>query len=84
MVQALERKSTGFSDIVRLLGLTDLELSTTTKDNYEQVVRSRIESLHNYDGLTEEEIEDIQEYRSDSKNTQRFSSVDELISDLND
>ena len=84
MAQTLERKPIESGDIIRLLGLTDLELSTTTTDNYELVILSRIKSLDNYNGLTAEEIEDIQEYRSDSKNTKQFSSVEDLISDLND
>jgi len=84
MVQLLKRDPIQFSDIIRLSGLTDLQLSKTSNDNYNQILDSRIDSLGNYDGLTEEEIKDIQEFRSNPKNTKRFTSVDELITDLND
>jgi len=83
-VQLLKRDPIQFSDIIRLSGLTDLQLSKTSNDNYNQILDSRIDSLGNYDGLTEEEIKDIQEFRSNPKNTKRFTSVDELITDLND
>ena len=83
MAQHLKRELTKHRDIVRISRLTDLQLSTTTDDNYELILNSRIDLLGNYDGLSEEEIKDIQEYRSNSKNTNRFS-VDDLIADLND
>lgn len=84
MVQILKRDPIEFRDIIRLSGLTDLELSRTTDDNYEQISDSRINSLVDHEGLTDEEINDIQEFRSNLKNTKRFSNVDDLIADLND
>ena len=84
MVHTLKRGLIEFKDIVRLSGLSDLELSRTSDDNYKQILDLRIKSLADYDGLTKEEIGDIRKFRSNSKNTKRFSNIGDLIADLND
>ncbi len=84
MVQLLKRNKTEFRDFVRVSGLTDLQLSTTANDNYKQILDSRTKSLGDYDDLSNEEINDINEYRSNSENTKKFSTVDDFINDLND
>ena len=67
MTQTLERKPTEPTDIIRLSGLTDLELSKTSEENYDKMQKTRVEELGKFDDLTQEEIKDVLEFRSDSK-----------------
>ena len=83
MVQLLKREPIEYKEIVRLSRLTDLQLSKTANDNYQSLIELRINSLADYDGLSDEEIKDIQEYRIDSKDTKQFSNAEDLIADLN-
>lgn len=84
MAQLLKRDQIEFKDVIRVQGLTDLQLSTTTNDNYKLISDSRTDSFGDYDDLTHEEVNDINEYRTNSKNTKQFSNVDDFINDLND
>lgn len=84
MVQLLKRDKTEFREVIRVSGLTDLQLSTTSDDNYKQISDFRNGSLGEYDDLSSEEIQDIKKYRSDLKSTKKFNSVDDFLNDLND
>lgn len=50
------------------------ELSKTTDDNLEQIDRLQL--------VKDPELQDVTEYYSNQKATERFSSVNELITDL--
>ena len=84
MAQILKREPIERKDIVRLSGLTELELTQTTRDNFNKLTDSRKNTLEEFDDLTEAEIKDIREFRLDVKTSKQFSNVDDLIADLND
>lgn len=84
MAQILKREPIEREDIIRLSGLTELELTQTTRDNFNKLTDSRKTTLEEFDDLTEIEIKDIHEFRLDTKTTRQFSNIDDLIADLNE
>jgi len=66
--------------------LSDLELSKTTDENFEELSNKRTELLGVIDSndLTAEEITDVKEYRSGKEKVKRFKNVQEFLEDLND
>ncbi len=62
MVKILKRAPIKIGNIVRLFGLSDLQLLKTTNDNYERLSEYRLRSLDGYDDLYEEEIKDVLEF----------------------
>lgn len=83
-MQIHKNNSVGNQEIIRLSGLTDLQLSKTTRDNYEELMNSRVPSFDSADDLTVDEIKDVQSYRSNPKDVHKFSNVDNFITELND